>query len=189
MCEARVIGHGVLARPLAEHPIVRLRVAVHSRPNAQSVCMNLTDELRKLAEMHRDGQLNDQEFAAAKTRLLGTEAQQPAPSAWAAPTASGVKPGKKIYRSSRWSAGNLFFPDQLTLADDGMHFQKGALFGSQEEHINYRAVASLRLKNGIFLSNLTVETSGGSQPIYLNGLWKGAAKEIQSTVQSAQIAR
>ena len=70
-----------------------------------------------------------------------------------------------------------------------MHFRKGSLFGSQEEHINYRAVASLRIKNGIFLSNLNIETSGGSQPIFINGLWKATAKEIQSTVQSAQSAR
>ncbi len=148
--------------------------------------MNLTDELRKLAELHRDGQLTDEEFAAAKTRLLGSEAPPPASPVTAAPEASGIMSNKKIYHSSRWSAGNLFFPDQLTLAGDGLHFRKGSLFGSQEEHINYRAVASLRIKNGIFLSNLNIETSGGSQPIYINGLWKSAAREIQAAVQAAQ---
>ena len=82
----------------------------------------------------------------------------------------------------------MFFPDWLTLADDGLHFRNGALFGSQEEHINYRAIASLRVKTGIFLSDLTIETSGGSQPVYINGLWKSAAREIQATVQAAQSA-
>ena len=42
-----------------------------------------------------------------------------------------------------------------------MVFRKNALFGSSEEHINYRAVASFRIKNGIFLSNVCIETSGG----------------------------
>jgi len=151
--------------------------------------MNLTDELDQLAGLHRDGQLTDPEFAAAKTRLLGAEAPPPAAPVGAAPVAGGITTGNKVYRSSRWSAGNLFFPDQLTLADDGMHFRKGALFGSQEEHISYRAVASLRIRNGIFLSNLNVETTGGSQPIFINGLWKAAAGEIQAAVQSALSAR
>ena len=153
--------------------------------------MNLTDELQKLAGMHRDGQLTDREFASAKARLLGggvaasgvldqdTVGREPDP-----PTEGANE--RKVYRSSRWSSGNLFFPDQLTLAADGLHFRKGALFGSQEEHISYRAIASLKVDHGIFLSDLTVETSGGSQPVHINGLWKSAARTIQAAVQAAQ---
>lgn len=148
--------------------------------------MNLTDELHKLAGLHRDGQLTDGEFAAAKTRLLGADAPPSAPRVLAAPPPPGAGIRKKAYKSSRWSRGNLFFPDRLAVADDGIHFRKGALFGSQEEHINYRAVASLRVNNGIFLANIDIETSGGSQPIHINGLWKSAAREIQAAVQAAQ---
>ena len=146
--------------------------------------------LFRRGELHGDGQLSDDEFAAAKDRLLRTAPTEPAP-----PASSGVPPEarpdfeEKTYYSSRWSSGNLFFRDRLKLASDGMHFRKGALFSSQEEHINYRAIASLRIKNGIFLSNLNIETSGGSQPIYINGLWKSDAKEVQALVQSAQSAR
>jgi hypothetical protein len=149
--------------------------------------MNLTDELQKLADMHRNGQLTDGEYAAAKARLLNggaavgheTVGREPDP-----PAETRIEP--KVYRSSRWSAGNFFFPDRLTLAADGLHFRKGALFGSHEEHIAYRAIASLRVEHGIFLSDLTVETSGGSQPVFINGLWKSAAREIQATVQAVQ---
>src|SRR5512140_2052163 len=147
--------------------------------------MNLTDELRKLADLHREGQLSDGEFAAAKERLLRTEAPVSKASAGETP-APGPESEERTYHSSRWSAGNLFFRDRLTLAGDGMHFRKGALFGSQEENIKYRAVASLRVKNGIFLANLSIETSGGSQPIFINGLWKADAREIQATVQARQ---
>jgi hypothetical protein len=147
--------------------------------------VSLSEELEKLAGLHHDGQLNDEEFASAKARLLAAQAESSAPVLSAAPP-PGVALRQKVYRSSRWSSGNLFFPDQLTLASDGMHFRKGALFGAQEEHINYRAVASLRIKSGIFLANLNIETSGGSQPIFINGLWKSAAREIQATVQAAQ---
>lgn len=155
--------------------------------------MNLTDELQKLAGMHRDGQLTDGEFAAAKAQLLGAgrSAQgvldQGTVGRESDPPSEAVSE-PRVYRSSRWSSGNFFFPDQLTLAADGLHFRKGALFGSNEEHISYRAIASLKVDHGIFLSDLTVETSGGSQPVHLNGLWKSAAREIQAAVQAAQSA-
>jgi hypothetical protein len=148
--------------------------------------MNLTAELDKLAELHQSGQLTDGEFAAAKTRLLDGDVPPPAPKVLNAPPppALGIKP--KTFKSSRWSSGNFFFPDRLTVAEDGLHFRKGKLFGSQEENISYRAIASLRIKNGIFLATMDIETSGGSQPIHINGLWKSAARAIQAAVQTAQ---
>lgn len=148
--------------------------------------MNITFELQKLVDLHRDGQLTDGEFAAAKSRLLATDAVPAAPRVLNAPPPAAAVIKRRAYKSSRWSRGNLFFPDRLTVAEDGLHFRKGALFGSQEEHINYRAVASLRVTNGIFLANIDIETSGGSQPIHINGLWKSAAREIQAAVQAAQ---
>jgi hypothetical protein len=65
-------------------------------------------------------------------------------------------------------------------------FRKRSLFGSKEEHINYRAIASIRVKNGIFLSSISIETSGGSQPIFINGLWKSDAKRVQDEIREAQ---
>ena len=92
----------------------------------------------------------------------------------------------KTFRSSRWSAGNLFFRDSLVLAPDGVVFRKGRLFGSSEEHINYKSIASMRVKNGIFLANISVETSGGSQPIFINGLWKSDARQAQEGIRAFQ---
>jgi hypothetical protein len=149
--------------------------------------MNLTDELRKLAELRQAGHLTEQEFADAKRRLISDDrAEPPTPKKEDGALDSIAQIAEKTYQSSRWSSGNLFFPDRLTLASDGMLFRKGALFGSSEEHINYRAVASFRIKNGIFLSNVSIETSGGSQPIFINGLWKSEAKEIQDTLRAFQ---
>src|SRR5438105_14762004 len=86
------------------------------------ISMNLSEELQKLADLHRAGQLTDEEFASAKTHFLAGETMEtpPAPAVLAAPPPRGLAIAKKTYRSSRWSAGNLFFPDQLTLAGDGM---------------------------------------------------------------------
>ncbi|HCE44267.1 MAG TPA: hypothetical protein DET40_12025 [Lentisphaeria bacterium] len=148
--------------------------------------MNLTDELRKLAELRQEGHLTDQEFADAKQKLIA-EGNSPQTGSDDDEDLEGTEDGdEKTYQASRWSSGNMFFPDRLILSGDGMLFQKRALFGSSEEHINYRAVASISVQNGILLSDVSIETSGGSQPIFLNGLWKSEAREIQDTIRMFQ---
>lgn len=148
--------------------------------------MNIADELQKLADLRKEGSLTDAEFADAKRRLLAQEKQEGAGGPTASVEARTAPVDEKTYRSSRWSAGNTFFPDSLTLASDGILFRKGRFFGSSEERINYKAIASLRVKNGVFLSSISVETSGGSQPIFINGLWKSASREIQDEIRSFQ---
>lgn len=156
--------------------------------------MNLTDELRKLAELHQAGHLTDEEFAEAKRKIIAESRAHQIPDAEDVRPAAvegedaidDVDPEERTYQSSRWSSGNLFFPDRLTLSRDGILFQKRAMFGSREERISYRAIASIRVTNGMFLSDISVETSGGSQPIYMNGLWKSDARDIQATIRAFQ---
>ena len=151
--------------------------------------MNITDELCRLAELRQKGHLTEQEFADAKRQLLLQGHAKPL----TLPKSQNEKPGdgfilieEKTYQSSRWTSGNLFFQDALILASDGIIFRKGNLFGSREEHISYNAVASFRINNGILFSNVLIETTGGSQPIIVNGLWKSEAKEIQDTLRAFQ---
>jgi hypothetical protein len=72
------------------------------------------------------------------------------------------------------------------LVSDGIVFRKGRIFGSTEQHINYKAIASLQITNRMFFSTISIETSGGSQPIMINGLWKSDAKEIQTALNQLQ---
>jgi putative oligomerization/nucleic acid binding protein/PH (Pleckstrin Homology) domain-containing protein len=169
-------------------PIAAFRSPTPPSPPARSLPMNLPDELRKLADLRQQGVLTEDEFAVAKQRLLSSSGSTTIPPTPVAPVeiAPPEPIEEKQYKSSRWSSGNLLFPDALILATDGMLFRKGKMFGSSEEHISYKAVASVRVKNGMFLSNLTVETSGGSQPIFINGLWKSDAREIQDTIRTFQ---
>lgn len=149
--------------------------------------MNLTDELRKLADLHQAGHLTDQEFSEAKRRVIADDnTAPPIRPKDQNPIISGSPISDKTYQSSRWSSGNLFFPDTLALSSDGILLRKGAMFGSSEELINYRAIASFRIVNGIFLSKVSIETSGGSQPIFMNGIWKAEAREIQDAIRESQ---
>ena len=150
--------------------------------------MNLTDELQKLADLRAAGQLTAEEFAEAKRQLLAQAPDFPAPPPVPGKilAASAPRVAEKTYWSSRWSSGNLYFRDSITLASDGLLFRKGRMFGSQEERINYRSIASIRMINRMFLANISVETSGGSQPIFINGLWKSDARQIQEAVRVFQ---
>ncbi len=90
------------------------------------------------------------------------------------------------FTASRWSAGNRLFPDTISLRPDGIHFTKGKLIGSNEEIINYRHIASVKLTTGLFLATLRIETSGGSQPVEIHGLWKGDARKIRDAIERMQ---
>ena len=153
--------------------------------------MDLSNELGKLADLRSAGALTDQEFADAKRKLLaGIDAPQSVPPR-TKDTGSEACPDRaaeRTYWSSRWSANNFLFRDSVVLSSDRILFRKRRIFGSREEHINYRAIASIRVKNGIFLSNLSIETSGGSQPIFINGLWKSDAKDVQNAIRGFQEA-
>jgi len=150
--------------------------------------MNISEELRKLVELYQQGHLTEREFAEAKRKVLDQGRTHPPLSAneEVRPAAETEGAEEMTYMSSRWSSGNLFFPDMLTLAGDGMVFRKGALVGSSEEHISYRSIASVRVRNGVFLSEICIETSGGSQPIFINGIWKADAREIQDKIRYFQ---
>jgi len=151
--------------------------------------MNLTDELCRLTELRQNGHITEQEFSDAKRQLLTYGNAKPVTlpnSRSEYPDNGFIRIEEKRYESSRWTSGNIFFPDALVLASDGITFRKGNLFGSREEHISYKAVASFRITNGVLFSTISIETSGGSQPIVVNGLWKSEAKEIQDALRELQ---
>lgn len=92
----------------------------------------------------------------------------------------------KHYASSRLTSGNFLFPDEVIVAEDGIHFIKRRFFGSDEEIIAYSKIASVKLNSGILFANLTVETAGGSLPIFINGLLKRDAQEIKDAIRRYQ---
>ncbi len=93
---------------------------------------------------------------------------------------------EKIYQSSRLTNGNFWFPDQVTIAADAIHFLKRRLFGSDEEIINYDQIASVKINTGVLWADISIETAGGSQPVYINGLPKGDAQEIKDAIRHYQ---
>ena len=67
--------------------------------------------------------------------------------------------------------------------------EKRRLIGASTEHINYKAVASVRVVDKFFFVTVKIETSGGSQPIHVHRLRRRHAKEIQAVIRAQQASR
>ena len=93
---------------------------------------------------------------------------------------------RMIYRASRLTSGNRLFPSSLEVEGHQITYRKRRWFGSTEETINCDHISSIRANHGLIFSSITIESSGGSQPIYINGLRKGDARKLEAAVKATQ---
>jgi hypothetical protein len=91
-----------------------------------------------------------------------------------------------IYRSSRLTSGNHLFRTSLDVEGHQITFRKRRWFGSTEETINVDHISSVRAQHGVMFSSITIESSGGSQPIVITGLHKGDARAIEAAIKAVQ---
>ncbi|GEM_PF-2771282 len=88
------------------------------------------------------------------------------------------------YASSRWTRGNFWFPDRVTLRDDAVVFRKRRLIGGDEESIRYEQISSVSVVRRLLFADLLLETTGGSEPVFLNGLWTGDAESAKRALDA-----
>ena len=80
-----------------------------------------------------------------------------------------------VFRASRLSAGNHLFPTQVLITPTSVVQYTPRWIGRQEETIHMAHVASVKIDTGLLLSNVLIETSGGSDSIRCHGHRKGDA--------------
>lgn len=91
-----------------------------------------------------------------------------------------------IYKSSRLTSGNHLFPTTLDVEGHQITYKKSRWFGSTEETINVDHIASVRTIHGVIFSSITIESSGGVEPIVIKGLRKSDARAIEQTIKANQ---
>jgi len=91
-----------------------------------------------------------------------------------------------VFRASRWSSGNRLFPTQVAVTPDSIVQYTPRWIGHREEVIHIAHVASVKITAGAILSDLEIETSGGSDPILCHGHHKADAMKIKSLVEQYQ---
>jgi hypothetical protein len=91
-----------------------------------------------------------------------------------------------VFRASRLSAGNRLFPTQVLIAPQSVVQYTPQWVGKHEESIHMAHVASVRIDTGFILSNILIETTGGSSPIRCRGHRKGDAVRMKALIEQYQ---
>jgi hypothetical protein len=93
-----------------------------------------------------------------------------------------------VFRASRISRGNRLFPTQVAITPTAVVQYKPRWFGKQEQTIHMAHVSSVNIDTGVVLSNVLIETSGGSDPIACHGHRKSDAVRMKELIEKYQTA-
>ena len=91
-----------------------------------------------------------------------------------------------VFRASRLSAGNRLFPTQVLITPTSVVQYTPRWIGKREETIHMAHIASVKIETGILLSDVLIETSGGTDPIACHGHWKNDATRMKDLVERYQ---
>lgn len=92
----------------------------------------------------------------------------------------------EIFKASRWTKGNLFFPTYIEVSDKAVSRRKRSLFRVDEMSMSITKVASVHIKTGMIWSEILIESSGGTDPIQSHGHSKADARRIKDLIENAQ---
>jgi hypothetical protein len=90
------------------------------------------------------------------------------------------------FSASRWTQGNFFFPTKIVVSPQRVSRMKSRLFGSNEESIPMSKVASVHIRTGPIWSEITIESSSGTDPISSHGHRKADAQRIRDLIEQYQ---
>ena len=91
-----------------------------------------------------------------------------------------------VFRASRLSSGNHLFPTQVLITPTAVVQYTPRWFGKREETIHMAHIASVKIETGMMLSDVFIETSGGTDPIACHGHRKGDAARMKALIERYQ---
>ncbi len=107
-----------------------------------------------------------------------TTTPQPQPSA-----------GGETFTASRWTRGNLFFPTRIVVSPLHVSRVKPRLFSKTEESIAISQVASVQIQTGMIWSRISIDSTGGTDPITSHGHRKRDALRIRELIETYQVKK
>jgi hypothetical protein len=93
---------------------------------------------------------------------------------------------KPVVRASRFTSGNTVFPVQVAVFADRVSRYKPRFLGHTEDSITLRQIASVRVQSGPVFADVVIDTTGGSPPVLIHGLWKKDAVALSAAIAAAQ---
>ena len=95
-------------------------------------------------------------------------------------------PGEHVFRASRFSRGNLWFPTQVAVTPMSVVHYTPELFGGREHSMHISHVASVLIDRNLFFSDVLIESSGGTSPVRCHGHRKADAIEMKRLIEQYQ---
>ena len=94
--------------------------------------------------------------------------------------------GDHVFRASRFSRGNLWFPTQVSVTPLAVVHYTPELFGAREHSMHISHVASVLIDRNLFFSDVLIESSGGTSPVRCHGHRKADAVEMKRLIEQYQ---
>ena len=91
-----------------------------------------------------------------------------------------------VFRASRWSRGNRFFPTQVLITPTAVVHYTPELVGRKEHSIHIAHVASVSIDTNLLFSKVVIETSGGEKPVTCHGHRKRDAVRMKQLIEQYQ---
>ncbi len=92
----------------------------------------------------------------------------------------------RIFRASRLTRGNFWFPAEVEISPTSVTLRKRRLIGKNEESIHIAHIASIEIDTHLLFSDVTIESSGGEDPGVCHGHTKGDAIEMKELIEKYQ---
>ena len=90
------------------------------------------------------------------------------------------------FQTSRFTRGNVVFPTVMVVSDRYVTRIKPSMVGRVEESISLRQVSSVTVSQGAIFADVTVHSSGGTDPLRTQGLTNAEAKRLKSIIEELQ---
>ena len=91
-----------------------------------------------------------------------------------------------VFRASRWSRGNRWFPTQVLITPTAVVHYTPELVGRKEHSIHIAHVASVSIDTNLLFSNVIIETSGGTAAVTCHGHRKADAVRMKHLIEHYQ---
>ena len=96
--------------------------------------------------------------------------------------------GGDVFRASRLSRGNRWFPTQVLITPTAVVHYTPEVVGRKEHSIHIVHVASVSIDTNLFFSDVLIETSGGTTPVTCHGHKKADAVRMKQLIEQYQTA-
>jgi hypothetical protein len=94
--------------------------------------------------------------------------------------------GEYVFRASRMTRGNRIFPAQVVITKGSVTLIQPQWVGKFEESAHIAHISSIQIDTNMVFSDISIETTGGHNPMVCHGHTKGDAVRIKQIIEQFQ---